>query len=110
MNAVVSEINKSDNVIPPMTHPDGQYWKQPFRDNIIIDDKYALMSVRTFTQLLDYSGSFPSGVYPGKMWKRLDGVHNPKRTLDSCVWYLCWYSDDGDPGFCKNNYREILIA
>ncbi|MEI3117960.1 MAG: hypothetical protein V8T12_02970 [Parabacteroides johnsonii] len=37
-----------ENVIPPMTHPWGQVWKQPDRNNLVLDDKYAVMYRRDF--------------------------------------------------------------
>lgn len=58
-----------ENVIPPMTHPWGQVWKQPDRNNLVLDDKYAVMYRRDFEMLPDYTGSEPTGKYNGKMWK-----------------------------------------
>lgn len=91
--------------IPEMTDPLGKYWNQPSRELITIDDKYALMSNTTFASLHDYSCSFPSGVYPGKMWKQGRPYVNPVR------WYLLWYdySEQG-PEYCSNKIREIIIS
>jgi hypothetical protein len=55
--------------IPPITDPMGKYWNQPNRFEIEIDDKSALMSQKTFSQIPDYTHSQPTGVYPGKMWR-----------------------------------------
>jgi hypothetical protein len=60
--------------IPIITDPLGKYWEQPDRRQIQIVDGAACMTRKTFDQLAEYSGSVPTGVYPGKMWKRLDGV------------------------------------
>ena len=87
------------NKIPPMNHPLGKHWMQPNAQDIDIDDTHALMDEKSFNELKDYSGSLPSGVYEGKMWKR------------KCIgrWYLFWYGfAEGD--FCSNNIREILLA
>lgn len=55
--------------IPPITDPMGQYWEQPNRFDIEIDDTHALMSQATCDALKNYAHSQPTGVYPGKMWK-----------------------------------------
>ncbi|MES2218392.1 MAG: hypothetical protein V4501_08265 [Pseudomonadota bacterium] len=91
-----------ENVIPPMIDPLGKYWRQPDSSLIGVDEANALMDETTFRGLLNYSTSIPSGVYPGKMWRR---------TEDGQRWLLCWYglSGKGD-GFCSINNREILIA
>ena len=52
-----------ENVIPPMTHPWGKVWKQPDRNNLVLDDKYAMMYRRDFEMLPDYTGSEPTGKY-----------------------------------------------
>lgn len=90
------------NIIPPITDPLGKYWDQPSISNVLIDDKYAVMNESDFKQLADYSRSQPSGVYPGKMWKALYYPNNIE------TWYLCWFGYDPEPGYCSNNYREIL--
>jgi hypothetical protein len=84
-----------DCLIPPITDPLGKYWDQPDREEVLVDDRCALMSQNTFAKLMNYETSNPSGVYTGKMWRR--GMT------------LCWFSDDADPKLCKNNYRDIII-
>jgi hypothetical protein len=88
------------NIIPLITHPMGRHWDQPPLECILIDDKHALMSKFSFDRLAEYSTSMPSGVYPGKMWKR-----NQRG-----IWFLGWYGECEDPTMCTNNWREILIA
>lgn len=91
-----SKLNES---IPPMNNPLGSHWSQPNVQNIDIDETHALMDEKSFNELKDYSGSLPSGVYEGKMWKR----------KYKGSWYLAWYGfAEGD--FCSNNFREILLA
>ena len=67
--------------IPQMTDPLGRHWKQPNRDSILIDETHAVMGQRTFDELMTYSSTIPSGVYPGKMWKATldDGSHRMGR-------------------------------
>jgi hypothetical protein len=99
--------------IPPMTHPDGRYWDQPDRALITVDAVHALMTRATFLELADYSGTFPSGVYEGKMWRRLDGSFDRAFLARGGrpVWQLCWYGPSQiGPGYCSNHRREILLA
>lgn len=84
-----------------MTDPLGKYWDQPSRDNIVIDDDYAVMDKKTLEALYDYSRSMPTGVYPGKMWKAV--MPNGKVLLR-------WYGESDDPTMCSNNQREILLV
>lgn len=89
------------NTIPPVQHPMGRYWEQPDRRAIALDGTHALMELATFEALADYSGSIPSGVYPGKMWK----CEGP-----GC-WYLRWFGIvPGRPEVCSNNQREIILC
>jgi hypothetical protein len=37
-----------EQIIPPVTDPSGQSWKQPHRRNIELDKTHALMSEQTF--------------------------------------------------------------
>lgn len=87
------------NIIPIMTHPLSSAWDQPSKENILVDDNYAVMSQTDFDKLHEYSCSIPSGVYEGKMWK----VKGKK-------WFLEWYSPSKVLGRCAVNAREILIA
>lgn len=97
--------------IPPITDPMGRHWEQPDRRSIEIDEKYALMSRREFDSLAEYSATFPTGVYVGKMWKRHDGVHDPNCSPKDRRWLLVWYGESRKgPGYCSNNWREILLS
>ncbi len=86
--------------IPPMTHPLGRYWDQPPRDRVLVDDQHALLSPQDFQELGEYSTSLPSGVYPGKMWKR----------REPGVWYLGWFGETANPELCSVNFREIILV
>lgn len=89
------------NSIPPITDPMGRVWTQPPLSAVIIDDTHALMTKRTFDDLAEYSHSFPSGVYPGKMWKS---------HLRDSTWVLRWYDEHTDPKMCASHLRDILIV
>jgi hypothetical protein len=95
-----------NNVIPPMTDPLGEHWKQPKRENILIDDTHAVMTQSDWNLLPKYNTSKPTGVYPGKMWGRdeKDGIPGGVNV------YLCWYGEvPNNPNLCSNNYRHVLI-
>lgn len=95
-------------MIPVMTDPMGRHWRQPPPERIEIDDKHALMTEATFKDLLEYSATIPSGVYPGKMWRRHDGAFdmNSKRPPK---WMLCWFGEVRD-GKCEIHFREVMLA
>lgn len=86
--------------IPDMTDPLGRVWRQPKRENILLDDTHALMRKRDFDQLSEYSHTIPTGKYVGKMWKAKQGEK----------WYLVWYDFDPDPQYLAIPTREILLV
>lgn len=89
------------NSIPEMTDPMGRYWRQPTRAEILTDDTHALMPAQVFNELANYDTSVPSGVYPGKMWKR--------RTKEGHL--LCWYGQtfmENGRECCRIELRKIL--
>lgn len=88
------------NHIPKITNPLGSHWYQPSPETILIDDNVSLMSTESFKKLKEYSTSFPSGVYVGKMWK----------SLLNDVWFLRWYGEHENPSLCSINKREILLV
>lgn len=118
MNAPME--TKVNNVIPPITDPLGRGWDQPSLDRMMITDKYATMGKAAFEELLDYTGSQPTGCYPGKCWKIMDrhlipiteGVHKGKyrKGPNYGKWFLAWFGEHENPKFCSNNYREIIIS
>lgn len=96
--------------IPPITHPMGKYWEQPPVESILVDETHALMDIKTFDALHDYSATIPTGAYPGKMWKRHDGAYDPRCHPAKRTWMLMWYGDHKDPEKVSINHRKILIA
>lgn len=97
-------------VIENITSALGEGWHQPPRDRILIDDTHALMDQATCDALADYSGSFPSDVYPGKMWKRDGYAYRPGPRPERSCWFLVWYATHSDPGKCAIVTRTILIV
>lgn len=101
----------------PLMHPpplESPYpWRQPAPEFILIDDTHALMARVTFEELPEYSATIPTGVYPGKMWRRHDGEleHAQGRRKEPPIWLLCWYSRIPDkPDLCASNYRRVLLV
>lgn len=89
-----------NHVIPPITHPLGRHWQQPDLSEIEVDEVSALMDKNSFEQLHEYSTSYPSGVYDGKMW----------RAQTTAGWKLRWYGPASDPDQCQINQRVLLVA
>lgn len=89
-----------EHIIPKMSDSMRRLWAQPAREDILINDVGAVMPQHAFDALKEYSSSYPSGVYPGKMWKADTGNG----------WKLVWYSNClVDANRCTVNYRNITI-
>ncbi len=84
-----------EHPIPPMTDPLGRHWDQPARERILVDETHAVMDEATAARLSRYDRSVPSGVYAGKMWRRMN--------------WLCWFVDGPGPKECTIVSREILV-
>lgn len=99
--------------IPEMTDPLGKHWHQPadIRD-APMDDKIVLLTPRQFAELPEYSTSMPSGVYPGKCWKREEMTRDAQGYMHSTdIWWLGWYGESSKgPKFCSNNWRKIEVV
>lgn len=91
-------------MIPTMTDPMGRYWRQPSRDEILVDEHHAVMDASALDALAEYSCTVPTGVYVGKMWKRR------KVYSDKCKeWLLCWFGPSDKPEHCSIEVRPILL-
>lgn len=99
-----------ENQIPPMTDPRGKHWPQPAGERVLVDDSHALMTKSDFDSLPDYSCTIPTGVYPGKMWRRLNGLFDPLSRPEDLHWCLCWYGMSEDPEQCSVNFRRVLLV
>lgn len=88
-------------MIPLMTDPLGRHWKQP--DDIRhapMDDETVLLTPAQFAGLHEYSATLPTGVYPGKCWKRIER----QRVL------LVWYGDVTADDQCPILFRNIEVV
>jgi hypothetical protein len=94
MGCKVKEYNK--NFIPKLTAKRLQYWQQPDKSEIIVDDSHALMSLDTFNRLQNLRYDYHN-VYcdEGKMCR----YNN--------IFY--WFGYHKDPNKVSINYREIII-
>lgn len=96
--------------LPALDSPYGpNVWNQPPRDSIAIDATHALMTRGTFEALVEYSGSLPTGAYPGKLWRRHDGIFD-RQSKEPPKWLLGWYGPTADPSKVSINFREVLIV
>jgi hypothetical protein len=100
------------NAIPEITDELGRYWEQPDLRSVLIDDTHCILTQQQFDKLEEYSASQPSGVYPGKAWKRHDGAFDQRfiKTGGVPEWLLAWYGNCDDPAKCSVNFRKILIV
>lgn len=97
-----------EHIIPEMTDPLGQCWEQPVRQDILIGDDTAIMPKAAYDQLKEYSTTLPSGVYPGKMWKRIEIDAAAPFTVTA---YLGWYGMPmGITGRFAIHWRKIVIG
>jgi hypothetical protein len=68
--------------------------------DLLYDDLTAVCSRSDLDRLPHYQHSLPTGVYPGKVWKRLS--YDPARPMrprpsDEAVWLLGMFEEHEDP-------------
>lgn len=82
--------------LPAMTDPLGAHWRQPrgLRDRVGLYGTHAAISESDWYSLPHYGNSMPSGVYPGKAWRRGN--------------LLCWYGPERN-GRCEVGFLRALI-
>lgn len=88
--------------LPKMTDPLSAHWRQPgyLRDRVELYPTHAYISEKDWLALPRYDASAPSGVYPGKVWRRGK--------------YLCWYGPEqegagGALSFCRIGRLRALV-
>ncbi|WP_414616611.1 hypothetical protein [Stenotrophomonas muris] len=79
-----------------MTNPLGRYWPQPdgLRDRVRVFETHATIDEADWERLPRYDGSFPSGTYPGKAWRRGK--------------FLCWYGRERDDRISVGCARALV--
>jgi hypothetical protein len=63
-----------------------------------------VVTPREFSNLKEYSCSYPTGVIVGKRWKRKKNYYD-----ESKGWWLGEYIYDPEPGWATVRWREIQI-
>lgn len=83
--------------LPRMDDPLGKHWPQPsdLRERVQVHETHAAISERDWLALPRYDHSLPSGVYPGKAWRRSK--------------FLCWYGPDRN-GRCRIAVLRALVT
>lgn len=89
----------------PIMGEEGRSWRQPqgLRDRVGIYETHATISETDWHGLPRYESSYPTGCYPGKVWRR-----GP---------WLCWYGHDRkiveygrEKVVCKIGYLRALVV
>ena len=86
-----------------------KHWDQPEDNEILVDDKHALMSAEACAKLCEYSASLPTGTWHGKRWKR-EVRDGPLQYSKHVAWYMGEYIPDPDPNFIGIKWRKIIIV
>lgn len=83
--------------LPAMTDELGKHWPQPagLRERVRLFDTHAMISESDWLSLPRYNSSMPSGVYPGKAWRRGK--------------FLCWYGPERN-GRCRIGHIRALVT
>lgn len=72
------------------------------------------ITVAQLNALPEYSRSVPTGVYPGKFWKREYTWRKKRGKKERKGWIICSYEEHPDPKMrethCKNGYYVPLIV
>lgn len=86
-------------MIPPITSELGKHWTQPDHRTFLFNDTHVAITQKQLDELPEYSYTIPTGVYEGKMWKRMTTIG----------WVLCWYDVSDDATKCMIKTRVILL-
>lgn len=73
---------------------------EAYPEEAVYDDTHALMRTSTFRALPEYSCSVPTGVYPGKTWRRHDEAGD----------WVGRYDDNHDGVTCSTRFRRPLLV
>lgn len=86
-------------MIPVMDDPLGKHWEQPSDiRGVLMDETHVILTTRQLKGLHEYSTSIPTGVYPGKCWKR----------VQSTGTLLVWYGEENERHECPILFRTVL--
>lgn len=91
------------NPIPPLDFkrdPIARGWSQPDPAGFLFLGDSVLLHPGQISALYGYDSTLPTGVYPGKCWKRDDAALG---------LLLMWYGFGPDDSRCSINYRKIIV-
>lgn len=71
-------------------------------ERVTLDRKGAVDAL----SLPEYSATIPTGVTPGKQWRRHDGAYDP--TVDDPLWLIGEYGPEVD-GYCSIIYKRPTV-
>lgn len=77
-------------------------------DEILTDEKCAMMTAETLGRLPVYNLSLPTGADLGKRWLRF-GVMSG-RPLDPECWWMGEYVEHHDPRYVGITWREVVLV
>lgn len=76
------------------------YLKADFPD-LIIGDEVAFVTLQDFNRLAAYNTSMPTGMYPGKVWKRRGAGDR---------WLLAETVEADDPDYVNIVWRDLRVT
>lgn len=76
--------------------------------DILVSNTSAMMTKDAFDKLSEYSTTLPTGVVPGKMWKKRSTTWIGEDGVQAVLWMLGWYGYEVNER-CSINFREIVI-
>lgn len=92
-------------VIPDRVRPLEEFWHQPSRSEIVVDELRAAMSRETLDQLGQQTPLDLKHAYAGKMWRDWsEGGYG-----QIARWKLCWYWTPQVPGKLRFETRDIVV-
>lgn len=95
--------------IPPFDFdrdPLARNWQQPDHTRFLWLADAVFVTPQQHAELLEYSSSMPSGVYPGKCWRRDTGKNIDPNGREYLAWYV---ASRPDGAFCSVNFRRLFV-
>jgi len=74
------------------------------------------LTAAEFNALPEYSATEPTGVVEGKLWRRLDGLHDDRCPKHMRVWMICKYQNlrpgkqAGTTDYEVARFRPVIVV
>ena len=78
--------------------------------SLLLDETHALCSPEDFEAMLEYSASFPTGTYLGKVWKCSDVFYKHRDLSAPLKWQLAEYVPCDIPGEIGIKWRVLEVV